>query len=304
MSGSILITGATGFIGKSLCEKLREKGFDLIALSRDPERAKKRLAGLCRIEQWDPQKKIPPLKAVEQSNAVVHLLGENVAGRWNEKKRKTVRESRIESTKNLVRAFEKAKKRPEVLISASAVGYYGDRGEKILDENAHAGGGFLSDVCREWEKEAKKAERLGIRVVCIRIGVVLGPDGGALKEMLPPFRLGLGGPLGSGRQWMPWIHRDDLIGIILHVLKKNDIKGAVNGTAPYPVTNKEFTRTLGRILRRPVILRVPAFVLRLLFGEFARFLLFSERVVPKTAQDSGYRFCYETLEPALRDCLK
>ena len=158
--------------------------------------------------------------------------------------------------------------------------------------------------CREWEKEAKKAERLGIRVVCIRIGVVLGPDGGALKEMLPPFRLGLGGPLGSGRQWMPWIHRDDLIGIILHVLEKNDIRGAVNGTAPHPVTNNEFTRTLGRVLHRPVILRIPAFVLRLLFGEFARFLLFSERVVPKAVQDAGYRFRYETLEPALRDCLK
>ena len=303
MEGPILITGATGFIGKRLCRVLAKKDAELIVLTRDPERAKEKLPGAAEIKAWDPLKEIPPLQAVEQSKAVIHLAGENVAGRWNEEKKRLIRESRILSTKNLVEALKKAAKRPEVLISASAIGYYGDRGDELLTEDSSLGRGFLADICREWEEEAKRAEDLGIRVVSIRIGIVLGPDGGALKEMLFPFRLGLGGPLASGKQWMAWIHRDDLIGIILHILQNSSVRGTVNGTAPFPVRNREFSKTLGSLLCRPAFFKVPSLVLKLLFGEFAAFLLQSERVVPQAIKDSGYIFQYETLSAALKECL-
>lgn len=303
MEGKVLITGATGFIGTRLCTALAEKGCEPIALSRNPDSAKKKLPDVKTIERWDPLKEIPPLQAIEQSKAVVHLAGENVAGRWNEEKKRLIRESRVVSTKNLVDALKKAAKRPEVLISASAIGYYGDRGDEILTEDSSPGEGFLSDICRDWEREAARAEELGIRVVSIRIGIVLGTDGGALKEMLFPFRLGVGGPLATGKQWMAWIHRDDLVGIILHVLQNSSVRGAINGTAPFPVQNSEFSKTLGRVLHRPAVFKVPSLALKLLFGEFAAFLLQSERVVPRVVKDSGYIFQYETLSAALKECL-
>ncbi|HUU50626.1 MAG TPA: TIGR01777 family oxidoreductase [Nitrospinota bacterium] len=300
---SILITGATGFIGKELCRVLKEKGHEIIILTRNPEKAKERLSGITEIKKWSALKELPPVQTIEKAQAVIHLAGENISGRWNEDKKRLIRESRILSTQNIVKAMEEARTRPELFISASAIGYYGDRGDEILTEDSTPGKGFLTDICKDWEEEAKKAEKLGLRVVRLRIGIVLGPNGGALKEMLFPFKLGLGGALGNGKQWMAWIHREDLIGIILHILQNKDIKGAVNGTAPEPVQNKVFSKTLGHVLHRPVVFNIPAFALKMLFGEFAEFLLYSERVLPKRIEDFNYQFRYRTLEPALKECL-
>ena len=300
---SVLITGATGFIGKELCRALKEKGYDMIILTRNPEKARERLSGITEIERWNTLTEFPPVQTIGKSQAVIHLAGENISGRWNEDKKRLIRESRILSTQSIVKAMKEAKTRPELFISASAIGYYGDRGDAFLTEDSTPGKGFLTDICKGWEEEAKKAEQLGVRVVRLRIGIVLGPDGGALKEMLFPFKLGLGGALGNGKQWMAWIHREDLIGIILHILQNKDIKGPVNGTAPEPVQNREFSKTLGHVLRRPVVFSVPTFVLKLLFGEFAEFLLYSERVLPERIEEANYLFRYRTLEPALKECL-
>lgn len=300
---TVLITGATGFIGSRLCSVLKNKGYDILALTRDPDRARRKLPEVSEFITWDPLKEKAPVPAIERASLVIHLAGENIAGRWNEDKKRLIRESRILGTQNLVLAMKEAKRRPELFISASAIGYYGDRGDEILTEDSSGGSDFLSNICRDWEKEAKKAEELGIRVISLRIGIVLGADGGALREMLFPFKLGLGGALGNGWQWMAWIHRDDLTGIILHLLHSRDIHGAINATAPAPVQNREFSKTLGRILHRPVLFSVPAFALKLIFGEFAEFLLQSERVLPKRIQEAKYQFKYPALEPALKECL-
>jgi hypothetical protein len=239
------------------------------------------------------------LVAIPAGGAVVHLAGESVAGRWNREKKRAIRDSRVLGTRHLVKAIGEAKAKPGVLVCASAVGYYGNRGDEELTEEAAPGSDFLAEVCQAWEAEARRAEEHGVRVVMLRNGIVLGRGGGALTQMLLPFKLGLGGPVGSGKQWMPWVHVDDVVGIILHSIQQAAVRGAVNATAPAPVRNREFTQTLARLLRRPAVLPAPAFGLKILLGEFADVLLASQRAVPRRIQGAGYTFRHPTLVEAL-----
>lgn len=298
----ILLTGATGFIGARLCEVFSQAGHTLTALSRDPVSAKRRVPQLAEAFHWSPL--TLPAQALEGCDAVVNLAGESVAGRWTDAKRKAIRESRVLGTKQLVTAFAQLAQKPKVLISASAIGYYGDRSEELLTEDSAPRTDFLAQVCQEWEREAEQAAQLGVRVVRLRIGIVLGPGGGALQAMLPIFKLGGGGPLGPGRQWWSWVHRDDVVGLIAHALEKSDLSGPVNVTAPQAVRQKEFAQVLGRVLRRPAFMPAPAFALKFVLGEFSNELLSSKRVLPKRAQETGYRFRFAELEPALGDILR
>lgn len=300
---NILISGATGFIGTRLCRQLGEDGHNVSALSRDPASAVRLLPLLRRVSPWDPLISRPPEEAFENIDAVVHLAGESVAGRWHAAKKRAIRESRILGTRHLVAGIESLGAKPKVLISASAIGYYGNRGEELLDEEAPPGAGFLSEVCQAWEGEAARAEELGLRVVCLRSGIVLGAGGGALATMLPPFKLGLGGPLGSGHQWWSWVHLDDVIGIITEALEDETLEGPLNLTAPRPLRQEEFARALGQVLGRPALLPAPAWVLKLALGEFAGELLASQRVLPRQIQAQGYHFRFGELEPALRQTL-
>jgi uncharacterized protein len=294
----IAVTGATGFIGRSLCAELARRGDQVVALTRDPVRARAALPGVEAIE-WSGRES----RALPAVDALVNLAGEPIAGRWNAEKKRRFRESRVDNTRRLVEEVRAMEPRPSVLVSASAVGYYGDRGEESLTEASGPGNSFLAELCHDWEAEAQRAGEFGVRVVCPRFGVVLDRDGGALQSMLTPFRLGLGGPLGSGRQWFPWIHRADVIGLLLLALDSPAAGGALNVVAPEAVRNRDFTHTLGAVLHRPTLLPVPAFALRLLLGEFAGELLSSQRVVPEQAQALGYSFRFPGLEAALRDIL-
>lgn len=294
----ILITGATGFLGRRVCEVLSRAGHTLVALSRDPQRARERVPQLSAAFPWESV-----TQALEGCEAVINLAGETVAGRWTDAKKHTIRESRIVGTRNLVGGLSKLSARPKVLISASAIGYYGDRGEESLTEDASPGSDFLAQLCQEWESEAARAESLGIRVVQLRLGLVLGPGGGALHAMLPIFKLGLGGPLGSGEQFWSWVHRDDVVGAITYALDRESLSGPVNVTSPQPVRQREFAQMLGRVLRRPAVLPAPAFALKIALGEFASGLLSSQRVLPQRLAQEGYQFRFAKLEPALRDIL-
>lgn len=295
-----LITGATGFIGRRLLQQIHEP----VVLSRDPQRAKAQFAG-AEAYAWDPLSGPPPADAFHGIEAVFHLAGEPVAdGRWTAAKKQRIMESRKIGTANLVKTLEQLSERPRVLVSASAVGYYGDRGDEMLDERAPPGSDFLARVCLEWEQAAQHAASLGVRVVNPRIGIVLGAGGGALGKMLLPFKLGLGGRLASGKQWMPWIHLDDLIGVFLHAASRSELSGPVNAVAPNPATNGEFTRTLAAALHRPAFLPAPGPLLKLAVGEFAEVLLASQRVVPRVAEQTGYRFQYPELAGALRAILE
>jgi uncharacterized protein (TIGR01777 family) len=301
---NILITGATGFVGRRLCEMLHQAGHTVRALSRDSVAAKQRVPLLKEVLPWNPLQELPLLQAFEGCDAVINLAGESIAGRWTAPKKQLIRDSRVQGTKNLVNALAQLSSRPKVLISASAIGYYGDRGEETLTEDAAPGSDFLAQVCRDWENEALKAESLGMRVVRLRIGLVLGRGGGTLQALLPLFRVGLGGPLGSGRQWWSWIHRDDLCRLIVQILANENVSGPVNATAPQPVRQKEFAQVLGRVLRRPAFLPTPAFALKIALGEFADGILASQRALPRRAQEMGYRFQFEELEGALREILQ
>jgi hypothetical protein len=291
-----LVTGATGFIGRALVERLDRPR----VLSRDPARAKVAL-GVVDAFPWDAEAGPPPPEAVEGIDAVFHLAGDPVAeGRWTGAKKRRIRDSRVLGTRRLVDAIAAAKARPRVLVAFSAVGYYGDRGDEELTESSAQGNDFLAGVCVAWEAEAARARDCGVRVVHLRLGVVLGEGGGALAKMLLPFRLGLGGPLGNGRQWMPWVHRDDVVGLALHAAASESTTGPVNAVGPGPATNREFTKALGRVLRRPTLLPAPRFALRIAFGEFADVLFASQRVVPGAALGSGYAFRHGSVEGALR----
>jgi uncharacterized protein (TIGR01777 family) len=297
---NITISGASGFIGRRLLKLLGEAGHVLRVLSRH---AGVNLPRGVEPSVWDPMKGTPPRESVEGADAIIHLAGEPVAQRWTGEIKRKIRESRITGTRRLVEAIGALSRRPAALVCANAVGYYGSRGDELLDESSGPGAGFLPEVCLGWEREARAAEALGIRVVVIRIGVVLDPRGGALVRMLPPFRLGLGGPLGSGRQWMPWIHLGDLAELFQFAVEQ-PVRGALNGVAPFPVTNLEFTKSLARALRRPAIFPVPPFALKMLFGEMAEVLLASQRVVPRCAEAAGFRFRFPQLEPALVDLIR
>ena len=297
-----LVTGATGFVGRSLLAKLERPA----VLSRDASRAEKQLAEFkVNAFRWKPQDEPAPAAAFEGVDTVFHLAGDPVAeGRWTEAKKARIRDSRELGTRNLVAALRELQTKPRVLVSASGVDFYADRGAEEIDERNPPGDSFLADVCIRWEREAIAARELSIRVVPIRIGLVLGESGGALSKMLTPFRLGLGSPLGSGEQYMPWIHIDDLVEMMLFAAREPSVTGPLNGAAPHPVTNREFTKTLGRVIGRPTFLpAAPPFVLRTVLGEFADVLLASHRVVPRAALAAGFAFKFRELEPALRDVL-
>ena len=298
----VLVTGATGFVGRRLCETLSQRGDRVVALSRDPTAAQHRVPAIGKAYPWNPTTEPPPGEALSGLDAVVHLAGETVVGRWTEAKKNSIRDSRVVGTRNLVAGIAQAESKPAVMVSASAIGFYGDRGDEELTEQAAPGDDFLAHTCLAWEDEALKVEPLGVRLACVRIGVVLGLGGGALAAMLTPFKLGVGGPLGSGRQWWAWIHRDDLVGLILHLID-NDLRGAFNATAPEPVRQKDFARVLGRVLHRPAFMPAPAFALKIVMGGFATELLSSTKVLPQSALQSGYEFRNPDLEAALREIL-
>ena len=293
---NITITGATGFIGRRLTARLTSDKHDLHILTRGAN------PGIAApTSRWDPLTGEPPEESLAGAGAVVHLAGEPVAQRWTAEAKKKIRESRVLGTRRLVQALSTLSPRPSTLVCASAIGIYGSRGDEVLTESSPAGSGFLAEVCREWEKEAELAESLGIRVARIRTGIALG-KGGALAQMIPPFKAFVGGRIGSGKQWMSWIHLDDLVGIICHAIE-NPMSGAVNGTAPNPVINSDFTGELASALHRPALFPVPEFALKALFGEMASVLLASQRIVPRAAEAAGYKFQYPELGAALRSVL-
>ncbi len=296
-----LVTGATGFIGRRLLERLENP----VVLSREPDRAM-RLLSHFRITAaaWDPMLGPPAADVFDGIDVVFHLAGEPIAaGRWTRARKQQICDSRVIGTKHLVDGLATLDRRPPVLVSASAVGYYGSRGDEVLTETSVQGDDFLANVCAAWEKSALEAERLGMRVVLSRTGVVLG-RGGALKKMLKPFKLGVGGRLGCGRQWMPWIHLDDLVGLLLFAAERDDVHGPMNAVAPAPITNRQFTRALARTLHRPAILPAPYLGMRLVFGQFASVLFASQRVVPEVAQKAGFKYQYSEIEAALGEILR
>jgi uncharacterized protein (TIGR01777 family) len=294
-----LVAGATGFIGRHLVEFLLSRGDSVNYLGRRRSRSMdSRAAFHC----WNPGE-APPLASVPRLDAVINLAGEPVAQRWNAEVKQRIYTSRVDRTRQLVSAIAGLKYKPAVLVSASAVGYYGDRGDEMLTENSAPGSDFLAKVCVDWEHEAMQARESGLRVVIVRIATVLGRDGGALKKMLLPFRLGLGGRFGNGRQWVPWIHVQDLVRLLVFAAEDTSASGALNGSSPESVTNARFTAALARAAHRPAILPVPKFALKLVLGEAAEFLFASLRVVPEATESAGFQFEYPQLQSALKELL-
>jgi uncharacterized protein (TIGR01777 family) len=296
----ILVTGATGFIGKKLCQKLIDEKHSLVVVSRSAEKAKKTFPFPVDVIEADLNKTDLPQEKLEGVEAVFHLMGESVGeGRWTKAKKKRILDSRVNGTKHLMSSLEKMAQKPKVVISASAIGYYGDRGNEVIGEESKMGEGFLPDVCEAWEQELYKHEAHFDRLVSLRIGIVLGLGGGALTKLLPIFSLGVGGPVGNGQQWMSWVHVDDIVGLFVHSLNNPEVSGPINGTAPKPVTNKEFSKTLGKALHRPAFMPAPGFALKIALGEMSDLVLNSQKVMPKKALDTGYEFLYSELKPAL-----
>lgn len=297
----ILINGASGLIGSALQVSFKEKGYELLLASRNPAKDEKHV-------QWDADTGFSDddLERLEGLDAAIHLAGESISGlRWTEEKKKAIRDSRVFGTRTMIEAFDKLKKRPKVFISGSAVGFYGDRGSDEMTESSAAGKTFLSEVCKEWEAESRRAEDLGIRTVLLRTGIVLSKDGGALGTMLTPFKLGVGGVIGDGDQWMSWVSLVDVVEIINFALENENLRGAINVTSPNPVTNEVFTKTLGNVLYRPTFLPLPEFAVHMVFGEMGDALLLdSTRVIPKRLADAGYKFKYPELRPALENAVK
>jgi uncharacterized protein (TIGR01777 family) len=300
----VAVTGATGTIGAAVCKALAARGDHPIALSRDPSSAERKLGGIEAHAWADPTDAPAPTAALSGANAVVHLLGEPIAQRWTAAAKQRIRDSRVLATRNLVAALQALSddQRPDVLVSQSASGFYGPRGSEIVDEQSSGGNDFLAGVVEAWEREAQDAER-SLRVVRTRTGVVLSPSGGALAQMLPFFRAGVGGPVAGGRQYVPWVHLDDVVAAILSCVDNGAIAGAVNVVAPEPVTNRELSRSLGRALHRPAILPVPGFALRLLYGEMAMVVTTGQRVVPTALLDAGFQFAHPEINAALEDVI-
>ncbi len=317
----VTVTGATGLIGPGLVAALIDRGDEVTVLSRDPDRARARLgadgAGVQAL-RWDPLSEPAPAQALAGRDAIVHLAGAPVAQRWSERAKRAIRDSRVVGTRNLVQGLRElsddsgtdseggwgsGSARPAVLVSSSAIGYYGPRGPEPIDEEAAAGTDFLAAVCVAWETQAQTVNELGMRAVQVRTGVVLDPSGGALEKMLPPFRLGVGGPVAGGGQYVAWIHREDLLGMILAALDDERWSGPVNATAPEPVTNRELSHALGRALHRPALLPVPGLALRVLYGEMAEIVTTGVRAVPAKALVLGYEFAYPQLDEALQATL-
>ncbi len=295
---NILVTGASGLIGTALVSSLTSSGHEVTRLVREQPKPGEKAA------HWEPMAGSIDANALEGVDAVVHLAGENIAERWTPTKKAKIRDSRVKGTQLLCETLTRLSSPPKVLVSASAIGYYGHRGEETLTDDSPPGRGFLAEVCRAWEAATEPAKQHGIRVVQLRLGVVLSAAGGALAKMLPPFRLGLGGVLGSGQQYMSWIALDDVVGAIQHALVTEALQGPTNAVAPRAVTNQEFTKTLGKVLGRPTAIPLPAFAARLMFGEMAdELLLASARIQPTKLLASGYQFRYPELEEALQHVL-
>ena len=293
-----LVTGGTGFVGRHLVRHLDRP----VVLGRDKNKIIK-ICGDVIPCKWEPEHPLDK-NLLEGVETVFHLAGESVSkGRWNKAKKKRIMHSRVDGTRSLVQALGALDKPPATLVCASAIGYYGSRGEELLTETSSSGNDFLARVCRAWEEEARQAENFGIRVVSVRVGIVLGRDGGALPLMLLPFKLGIGGRLGNGKQYMSWIHIDDLVNIFLFVARHPEIRGPVNGVVPYPSTNRDFTATLASVLHRPAFLHVPGVVLKAALGEFGEVLLSSQKVVPEKIIGAGYDFKYPTLKNGLQNLI-
>jgi uncharacterized protein (TIGR01777 family) len=299
----VLVSGASGFIGSALCDALLARGDTVVGLSRDPQRARATNPSVL-WHAWEPTLERPPAEALENVDGVVNLEGEKINQRWTDDAKRRIMESRRVGTHNLVAAIAAMERKPKVLVNQSAIGFYGDRGEAMVDESAEPGEGYDAEVVREWEAAAREAESTGVRLVIVRTGHVLDPRGGLLGELLPPFKLGVGGPIAGGRQYMSWVHIDDEVGILLWALEDERVSGVVNSTAPKPVTNREFSHAIGRALHRPASVPVPGFVLDLKFGsEFGKVLRGGQRVMPRRALDLGYVFKYPEIDGALQNLL-
>jgi uncharacterized protein len=298
----VTLTGATGRIGGALVAALHGRGDEVTVLSRNPDTARTTLS--VDAVAWRPESEPAPVEALAGRDGVVHMAGEDVAQRWSDDAKRRIRSSRELGTRNLVAGLRAADARPGVLVSSSAVGWYGARGDERVDEDVPAADDFLAEACAAWEREAAAAEALEMRVVRVRTGIVLDRHGGALAKMLPFFKLGVGGPVAGGGQWMPWIHLDDVVGIYLQALDDPAWSGPVNATAPEPVTNKEFSRALGRALHRPAFAPVPGLAVRLLYGEMADIVIHGQRAVPARTEALGYGFRHPALDEALRDALR
>ena len=294
------VTGGTGFLGRRLVRRLRERGDVPIVFTRSPAKGANTLG--VEFRPWDAMQPLSPDR-IKDLDAVIHLVGESVLGLWTRKKKQRIHDVRVLGTRHLVDALLQCSPRPKALLSSSASGYYGDGGDTVLTESSPRGSGFLAQLCSAWENEAARATRAGVRVVCLRTTLPLDPGGGILRGLLIPFRLGLGARLGNGQQWMPWIHIDDWIGLVLHALDDNRVEGPINLVAPQPVRNSEFTRTLARVLRRPAFLRVPAFVLNR-FPQGREGALVSQRIMPAKAEAHGFQFRHPNLEETLEDLLR
>jgi len=299
----VTVTGATGLLGTRLVRELTRRGDEVTVLSRSPERARAALDGVQAALAWDPGAGPAPAEALEGRDAVVHLAGENVAQRWSDDAKRRIHASREHGTRHLVEGLRAAQARPKALVSSSAVGYYGPHGPEPLPEYTPPGDDFLAEVCVIWEREAEQAAEHGVRVVRVRTGVVLDKDGGALGKMLPFFKAGVGGPVAGGGQLMPWVHADDVVGIYLHALDDDSWSGAVNATAPEPVTNRDFSKALGRALHRPALAPIPAFAIRLLYGEMAEIVTKGQNAVPQRTLQLGYEYRHPDLDEALRSAL-
>ncbi len=299
----VLVTGASGTIGQALCDALFARGDDVVGLTRDPGRAR---SANPRVDwrRWEPMLERPDPAAFEDVDGVVHLLGERIDQKWTEEAKERIMESRRQGTHNLVQTIAGLENPPKVLVSQSAVGYYGDRGDEKVDEGDGPGSSFDAEVTQAWEAAAHELDPTGVRLVVLRTGQVLSTEGGMLKEMLTPFKLGVGGPLAGGDQYLSWIHINDEVGILLWALDNEMVTGTINASSPNPATNKDFSKALGRALNRPAVMPVPGLVLDLKFGrEFGRVLRGGQRVLPKRTQELGYKFSYPELNAALRDLL-
>jgi hypothetical protein len=294
-----LITGGTGFIGSALCRSLAGAGAALTVLSREPARAARVLPPGTRCIA-----SLAELRVQDAFDAVINLAGEPIAvARWSPARKRLLADSRIALTRDLVSWMARAERRPDVVLSASAIGFYGDQGDTLLMEESVPRLEYQHELCRDWEEAALQAQALGVRTAVLRIGLVIGRDGGFLQRMLPPFRMGLGGPVGHGRQWMSWVHRDDVLGMIAWLLAREDLQGVFNATAPAPVTSRQFAQALGEVLHRPAVLPLPAAVLKLAFGEMSTLLLTGQRVLPARAEREGYRFRFADIRSALAEAV-
>jgi len=299
----VLVSGASGFIGSALCDALLARGDSVAGLTRDPQRARGTNPSVI-WHAWEPSLERPPAAAFEGVDAVVNLLGEKINQRWTDDAKRRIMESRRTGTRNLIATIAGLESKPKVLVNQSAIGFYGDRGEAMVDESADSGEGFDAEVVREWEAAAREAESIGLRLTIVRTGHVLDPSDGLLAELLTPFKLGVGGPLAGGRQYMSWIHIDDEVGILLWAIDNEKVSGTINATAPNPVTNRSFSQALGHALHRPAAVPVPGFVLDLKFGsEFGAVLRGGQRVMPRRALDLGYEFRHTDIDEALKSLL-